>query len=241
MLFENKINILSVNDARLVSLKYILMRKLVPIRILEKLKRLFIGQGVYITKEFDRTQSIFVHIPKAAGTSVSKAFYGSRQGHHTALAYKMADPARFEKYFKYSIVRNPYSRLYSTYNYLLNSPHTEDSEWAKENIASYLDFNDFVCRWVNEENIMRWKHFLPQVFFVCDTDENLIVDDIGKIEEIDDIFSKVSKRLGYAGSLPQENKMGSSKYAYRSSYTNESIAIVARVYEADLRLFKYAF
>jgi Sulfotransferase family. len=239
--FENSINYLNVNDARTVGIKYLFLRKITSTRLLEWAKRKMVGEGVYFSKAFDRTKSVFVHIPKAAGTSVSKAFYGARQGHHTALAYKASDPVRFARYYKFSIVRNPYSRLYSTYNYLLNSPHLEDNEWAQKNISQYKDFNDFVCNWVNAKNILTWKHFLPQSYFLCDEDGNLLVDDIGNMENMAEIFSEVSLKLNFKGVLPQENVMGKTVNGYRKHYSDASMEVVSQVYGEDLRRFNYEF
>ena len=73
-------------------------------------------------KHFDRNKCIFIHIPKAAGTSVLAALgKKSEKGrdHVSWQTYKKADSKKFNNYFKFSFVRNPYDRAFSAYHYIL--------------------------------------------------------------------------------------------------------------------------
>ena len=78
----------------------------------------------------DKHKCIFIHVPKAAGSSVetSEIFEDQRiktgeyvGGHTTALEYRETYPGKFKNYFKFAFVRNPYSRLVSAFSYLSNS------------------------------------------------------------------------------------------------------------------------
>ena len=80
------------------------------------------GQCIHYTK-FDlyskKRDIYFVHIPKAAGMSVVDALYGESSSHHaTAMDYLRQNKAKFQSKPSFTISRNPYSRLYSAYNYL---------------------------------------------------------------------------------------------------------------------------
>src|SRR5215467_9332165 len=59
---------------------------------------------------------IFVHIPKTAGNSVNRVFGVSWQNHKDLARYARECEA-FETFFKFAIVRNPWDRLLSDYNY----------------------------------------------------------------------------------------------------------------------------
>ena len=61
---------------------------------------------------------IFIHIPKVAGTSILRAL-GAPERPRVHLAwyvYYHANKNRFEKYFKFAFVRNPWGRAHPTYN-----------------------------------------------------------------------------------------------------------------------------
>ncbi|MEZ8585575.1 sulfotransferase family 2 domain-containing protein [Vibrio cyclitrophicus] len=239
MLINNPINAFNVNENREVSLKSYLLRKYIPINILEASRVRIKGEGVYYTTEFDRTKSIFVHIPKAAGTSISKALYGSRQGHHTALSYRKANSSKFSSYYKFTIVRNPWDRLASTYFYLLNSPHEEDYLWAERNISKYGDFEAFVSRWLSKESVWEWKHLLPQSFFITDTESNMIVDNIFKMESIESGFQQIIKHIEPLSVLSHSNKI--ERQPYKELYNTKLIDKVAMIYEEDVSKFNYKY
>ena len=68
-----------------------------------------------------------------------------------------------------------------------------------------------------------------------------MVDDVGKLENIDAIFSTVSAKLGFEGVLPEENVMGKVEKGYRNFYLPEAIKVVKDVYAEDLKMFDYEF
>ena len=60
---------------------------------------------------------VFVHVPKAAGTSVATATIGRRAGHFTAAEIRAAMGPAFDRMFTFSVVRNPMDRLASAYRF----------------------------------------------------------------------------------------------------------------------------
>ena len=55
----------------------------------------------------DEHQCIFIHIPKAAGTSVTLTLFGKGSRHVPWFEYYQANPRKFRKYFKFAFVRIP--------------------------------------------------------------------------------------------------------------------------------------
>ena len=127
----------------------------------------------------------------------------------------------------------------SSYFFLKNGGINDaDAKWAKENFADFPDFGSFVRGWVNEENILSWQHFMPQHYFVCNSDGKIMVDFVGKMENMQKDFSYVAMKLGCEKELKKVNA-GKMKN-YDSCYDNETREIVRRVYAKDIDLFGYA-
>lgn len=222
----------------------------------------------------------FIHIPKTAGQSVEKVFlerlgltwetrtplllgendnvlFGPRSFTHlTAREYvdmKFMTPEQFSKYFKFTFVRNPYSRLVSTYLYF--------------DYINKFDFKNFVKTVVSERiNEMSVRHFLPQAHYVNDASGNLLVDFVGRFERLQEDFDHVCNCIGIPQlQLPHTNKSINSvkpkslisrakravkntylwrrnlrlRDQYMDYYDQESIDLTNKLYEADFEKFGY--
>lgn len=184
----------------------------------------------------DETRSIFIHIPKCAGTSVAKALYGDDPGHHTADQYHYANPVKFERYFKFSIVRNPYDRTYSMYKYL--SARAEKYPNTLINKAGkFATFEQFVQEWLADERLLESFLFTwPQMRFVY-SGQKLAVDYLIKMENLEVGFSKIKARVRPNAQLVHINQ-GNNK-PYNWSDNNSTRRIVESVYKDDFELFGY--
>jgi len=200
--------------------------------------------GHYSLKGYDELECIFVHIPKAAGISINKALFGNYGGgHRTAQNYKrIFGPKLFKRYYKITFVRNPYTRLLSAYEYLIQGGfylNKKDKTWAEKNISKYGSFDEFVKKWINEENIWNYVHFMPQYYFICDSDLNSMVDFIGKVENIDEDFDKVCRKLQIKNRLYHLNKRNKKKN-WKVYYSDYSLKKVYDIYKIDFNKFNYS-
>lgn len=90
-----------------------------------------------------------MHVPKAAGISVATTLYGNMAGSHTPLSRDELVFSRrdFERYFKFTFVRNPWDRLYSAYTFLKNGGRNQSDEaWTRSNLGGFSDFESFVLK-----------------------------------------------------------------------------------------------
>ena len=193
----------------------------------------------------DDLKSIFIHIPKAAGMSVSKSIFEEQVGHKRAIYFREYDPVRFNNYFKFTIVRNPWDRLFSAYTFMKNGGMWFiDEMYGAKYFNEFNDFNEFVSFLGNKSfkarQILKWLHFRPQSFFVNDPSTGeALVNFVGKLESIQLDFDKVCSEIGIEKKLININKTKHSDY--RDVYNSKSIDIVSNIYKEDIDNFNYDF
>ena len=212
-----------------------------PILQQDAFQRLVTGKRDQYPPSFNSKKCIFVHIPKTAGTSVTDALFGTPRPRHRPLQwYEAMEPELYKEYFKFAFVRNPWDRLVSGYHYVVNKKPKKQSEIEWINFFKGFDsFDDFVTRWLNEENIERHILTLPQHRFVINKFGMLGLDFVGRYETLQKDFPYVCERLGVACELPYENK--APRKEFRNYYTSQTRDIVAKVYTKDIEMFGYDF
>ncbi len=210
-------------------------------------KKYFFYKTLQKTSRFKHVNeygAIFIHIPKAAGTSIYTSLFGTLGGGHmSAKRYKiMFGPMKFNAYYKFTFVRNPYDRVLSAYNFLKKGGmNSYDKKFADTNIIQYKNFDDFVINGLNvKKDIQNWIHFVPQYkFLMIDNDINGIF--IGKLENIDQDFKYISNVLGIKAELKKTNS-SNTEINYKEFYRNDEVKqIIERIYEKDLQFFDYKF
>lgn len=202
-----------------------------------------------------RYKCIFVHIPKTAGQSIEQFFLDRyklpfttrsllllrsnadptvgppRLAHLTALEYiKGSHVSRemFNTYFKFSFVRNPWSRMLSEYKYRKNCNMKWEC-WLKD-VCSVKDTDRF------DDKI---RHIKPQYDFLFDQNKQL-VDFIGRFENLQQDFNIVCDRIGIERKkLPYRNR--SKHKHYTEYYDEETKQIVADRYAKDIEYFGYSY
>jgi hypothetical protein len=193
---------------------------------------------------FDEHRCIYVHIPKCAGNSVVQSLFGNVSfGHGSLKRYQiMFGPGEFNRYFKFTVVRNPYDRLVSAFLFMKQGGMNEkDKRWAERNLKPYTDFDSFVKGWVNRSNIWKGLHFRPQHSFICLKKFQPGLDFIGYLENLEADFAFICQKLNINATLLEANRNPSRTKAYAEYYTAATRAIVAEAYADDLRVFGYNF
>ena len=142
-----------------------IIKNLIPPSLREKLQILK-GKKIYIDN-FDKTKSIFVHIPKCAGTSIGKAIYNDEKiSHSTANDYNYTNNLKFIEYYKFTIVRDPKERCYSAYNFLKSDKCSiTDKSFFNQHISKFKNFDDFVKNGLSKIHVQNYVLFKPQVEF----------------------------------------------------------------------------
>lgn len=214
-------------------------------RIKSKIIYRFFEKGRYKNsisfRAFDYYNCIFIHIPKAAGSAINKSLFNSIAAAHTPITHfeKIYSQNTFNRYFKFTFVRNPYDRIESAYNFLIQGGiNKNDLQFADTHMKSYIDINDFVINYLNESSIFSYHHFKPQVWFLKDSSGKLAVDFIGKFENLHEDFNYIKNRLGIKSELNHFNK--TKKGSYKKVFLNsEAKRKIARLYSEDFLKLDY--
>jgi hypothetical protein len=211
-------------------------------------------------------KTIFVHIPKTAGTSVEAVLgmhgdkkdigivpyfnqeldhdhlYGRQLQHMTAQSIRamLNDEGLFKSYFKFSIVRNPWDRLVSALAW-------SDQKWVRGELLQTADFERqvraahalFVTATRAGTPAILPHYLYPQCLYLLDEGQRLLVDFIAKYENLATDWQVISARVGAGVELPR--RMKSYHRDYREYYTAETRDLVGEMYAPDVSLFRYEF
>ena len=204
---------------------------------------------------------IFIHIPKCAGQSIENIFLKDlglnwQERHHLLLRPrkdKEKGPERlahlyaeeyfkfgfiskqsYDKFFKFTIIRNPIDRLLSEINYRRipkkKSTNSNGFESVEEYISKVSKLNKF-------SDLQR--HISPQVRFLYDSETNkLLVDKIILFDELNHEVPKIlQKKLKVFLEVPKINS-SKSKLWLKEELTSEDLSFLYDFYASDFNFLK---
>ena len=228
-----------------------------------------------ICREFN---CLFVHVPKTAGQSIEQFFcdllhldWDSEADRRQLLLQANDDPSRgteklahlsaseyvddgyipaaeFDGLYRFSFVRNPYRRIVSEYLY--------------RNYFHHRSFSDFVLNRLPEPGWDdKYRHVMPQYDMLHDSSGKLLVDFVGRFEDLKADFDRVCAKLGIEdSSLPHRNKSDKAsrnarrrlrnlvwlngenrKKKWSDYYDETTLAAVTELYRNDIETFGYQF
>lgn len=190
--------------------------------------------------ETDRLNTIFVHIPKAAGVSVAESLFSNHGAAHVPLYMYLAlyGSNRFDGMFKFTIARHPLDRVASAFSFLKTGGMTStDADWAETNLAAYDTLDAFLCEGLTQPHIQDWVHFKPQVFYLRDPRTGgLGVDFVGRFENLQADFDHIARTLGVEAHLKHANKTTAPR---EISLSPEGRRVLENVYREDFEILGY--
>jgi len=199
-------------------------------------------------------QFFFIHIPKAGGTSVVRALgLQTPSSHATFRAYQkfLSDPAR---YFSFTFVRNPWSRLVSFYRYAQmekslyhDAINPSLSQFGKHNqydLFTKLTFKQMV-HYLVDGHLVPYNSAVdfmqPQINWVKGYDNGIHLNFIGHLETLDTDFPRLCEQLGVGIKNINRTNVSGKDSDYRAYYDAETQHLVGKYYEEDVEVFKYSF
>ena len=168
--------------------------------------------GLFVTKRFP--------IPDLAKVG---------HGHLSLAQVRPYLPAeKFERYFKFAFVRNPFDRFVSYCAFITRS--TGAFERVPQEVMRHFLSSP------PHQHVL----FQPQHSFICDAEGQLLTDHVGRVEEMQKSYDEICERIGIP-STPLETVNSSSRRDYRVYYDEPLKEGVAKLYARDLELFGYEF
>jgi hypothetical protein len=207
--------------------------------LLQLIRRKRMGRTL-IQPGFDALKCVFVHIPKAAGTSVKKTLFPNSHEltHYRAIDYLLDSPIKYRKYFVFAFSRNPYDRLVSGYEYLMQGGKNQaDRQFRDSYLLAYSDFEEFVKKGFYQKAVKQKYHFVPQHVFISNPFGKIIVDFLGRFENIEEDFAEIAKRIGVDARLPHSNS--SARKDFKDYYSEDTRKIAYNIYKRDFEMLGY--
>lgn len=195
---------------------------------------------------FLSTNTIFIHIPKAAGSTINLSLFGYRLGHWAIEDYWYSDPDFTKGAFKFTFVRHPYFRFVSAYNYLLSGGISERDEAYFSNFPKYFKSIRSFAE-ASESKFFRNQiiHLRPQYHFLSLPSTSIYkvyMDFVGKTEfinqHIDILISLLPSSLTSRLLLTKQfhfNKNLKSHYEVE----RDTFQKIRKIYQDDFELFGY--
>jgi hypothetical protein len=184
----------------------------------------------------------FIHIPKAAGSSIEQFFTDSgwemdfykpcTHPNEPAVHHLTYDDLRklvpnLDDFPSFCIVRNPYKRMVSEWRWQRNRMRT-----------TKINFTDFVRRVEVSLKTSRtyWdNHWRPQSDFISDKISKVI-----RIEKLNDGFAELCEEqdLGLIGTIPKFDRSKSGAFP-KLRIENGTLQKVLEIYKDDFAAFGY--
>lgn len=208
---------------------------------------------------------IFFHVPKVAGISIREAFKDYYQEpekfkikrppkkikdkpnplYEMWLAFLLHAKARdvhkelgpevYNTYYKFAFVRNPWAWQVSMYHFILK----ETTHIRHELVKGLSGFDQYLEWVVHAKNPYPKGATKFQHEIITDEQGRLMVDFVGKYENLQEDFHHVCRVIGIKAHLPHLNQ--SSHRDYKSYYNKDTQRIIAKIFQADIDLFGYLF
>lgn len=211
-----------------------------------------------------RYKFLFVHIAKTGGTSVRAAlsplrwrdpsyylqFICSRFSHLTGhrIATKLPRHAKiiaakemlpreyFDQLYKFAFVRNPWDLQVSSYHHIRRE--------RPQLIEHIKDFKGFI-KWKLDPDRPYQYHIDTsiehQTDYLIDLGGAVIVDFVGRYENLKSDFDDVCKKVGIKPIELPHKREAKDREAYKQYYDDITAQLIADYFKRDIELFKYGF
>jgi HD superfamily phosphohydrolase len=191
----------------------------------------------------DQKQLIFIHINRTGGSTIEEKIFEAKrnkQDHRPAqqLAYKF--PNRWQNYFKFCVVRNPWDKMVSMYHHRSQN-FANRKRWDTKHFKSGGKYDTF-DKWLKciERGDHKYaeRNITSQIKWI-QVDGEI---DMDYIIYYDNYAHEINKILDWLNINAQiENINQSKRKSYYEYYTEETKELIAKWFEQDIKKFGFQF
>lgn len=244
-----------------ISDKHNLCYAIVPKSACSTLRRWFIKlEGLHEAVDAERTLQAKSKVADFPELSFEEAFnsigfdtvFAKLAPHVTTHSFERAlNSFASERYFRFAIVRNPYTRIFSAWaNKVLPGTHAGNmkyfgnekfysravitAEHLAENFEQFLE-----CLDRNGELIYRDWHWTPQYSLL--RPDKVAYDCIAKLEKPAPLIEALKERLGPDVPVPFRDRLNRNPITYSPEFlTPGARALLLKLYDEDFKAFGYS-
>ncbi len=201
-------------------------------------------------------KAIYLHIGKTGGVSIERMLideerdanitnrdimFGYDKGEGIYLQHATAAMTRqlvgdkmFDEYYKFALVRNPYSRMLSAYHYLYKQ--------HEKRFGSFAGYIKALPDIVNKPQVQKASHHIPQTFYTH-IDGVQVCDYVGKFEDLPLSIEPVRAHLNIENKLEKHNASRRVNWSRRSAasyYSKPMQQIMKEVFASDFEAYQYS-
>src|SRR4030095_884398 len=197
---------------------------------------------------------IFIHIPKCGGTSLENIIWpeprktsdlwmgfiskyhnkyqtGGLQHLTANLIRQEVGSEKFNEYYKFTIVRNPWDKAVSQFFYMQKRPDLREYIGMKQedSFKKYLQltFSKLHVQWEKQHR------------FIVDDNGEILVNFLGRLECFQKDAASILDHLNIRETIPHVN--ATQHRHYTEYYDQESQEMLANYYHEDIRILGYSF
>jgi len=193
--------------------------------------------------DWNKKLGIFIHIPKAGGTSVYSSFfpdivrYGERECHSTALRLKgKLNKETWDKLHKISWVRNPWARACSLWRYTKRHTPRHTLNFKEWLLNPEVDFH---CQEFDNPPFYE-RSPLSALTYLTDLDGNVLVDFIGRLEFMSEDVNKINNKFNKNfKTMHLNNQLTGDEY--QKHYDKELKNYIGDICSWEIKEFNYNF
>tara|TARA_Y100000015_G_scaffold42326_1_gene49665 strand:- start:145 stop:753 length:609 start_codon:yes stop_codon:yes gene_type:complete len=184
---------------------------------------------------------IFIHIPKNAGTSIMKEMgVDNIFIDKTIEEYKENYKDYWDKYKKFTVIRDPIDRFISAYKFARMKESGWFSATGEEGLEKHdhydlcnkMDINEYTLHiYKNKKEFNRW--IIPQTFVILNKNKEIEIDFYVRFENLQEDLSKIG--------IENIEKLNSStiKNDAEIHLTKKSKMMLYKIYDIDYKNFNY--
>lgn len=138
---------------------------------------------------------------------------------------------QYDDYFKFTVVRNPWARVFSWYKNVVR----DEIHRVKMGVDPDISLKDFLTKHPDNWGLHSQMHWLR------DMQGDLPFDYIARFETLHQDFETICERLGCAGKVELPHRIKGGGADYRDAYDSESVDLVAKRYQEEIKLLGYEY